>query len=55
MRDFVHVDDVARANLAALSDVAARETGAWRPTTCARGRPCTILDVARLVGRGEGR
>jgi dTDP-L-rhamnose 4-epimerase len=54
VRDFVHVDDVARANLSALSDVVTRETGALAAYNVASGSPVTILDVARLVGRGEG-
>jgi dTDP-L-rhamnose 4-epimerase len=54
MRDFVHVDDVARANLAALRTVAAAEPGSYAAYNVASGRPVPILDVARLVSRGTG-
>ena len=37
MRDFVHVEDVARANVAALSSVVGRDRGASRRTTWRRG------------------
>jgi dTDP-L-rhamnose 4-epimerase len=53
-RDFVHVDDVARANLAALEAVRAREPGALAAYNIASGVPVTILEVARLVARGAG-
>ena len=36
MRDFVHVDDVARANVLALDAVAGRRARHSRPTTSAR-------------------
>ena len=51
MRDFVHVDDVARANLLALER--GRSTagaGRSRPTTSAPGTPVSIAEVAELVG-----
>jgi dTDP-L-rhamnose 4-epimerase len=54
MRDFVHVDDVARANLAAVEAVLARETGAMTAYNVASGQPVDILRVARLLGRGTG-
>ncbi|SFB92484.1 dTDP-L-rhamnose 4-epimerase [Nocardioides terrae] len=54
MRDFVHVDDVARANLAALEAVATRERGGFEAFNVCSGRPVSILDVARLVGSGTG-
>ncbi|HEY6934525.1 MAG TPA: NAD-dependent epimerase/dehydratase family protein [Marmoricola sp.] len=51
MRDFVHVDDVARANIAAIDALA---TPAPMPalTACniASGSPISIAEVARLVG-----
>ena len=54
VRDFVHVDDVARANLAALEAVVDREPGTLAAYNVASGRPVTILDVAHLVARGTG-
>lgn len=54
VRDFVHVDDVARANLAALDAVVDRPAGSWEAHNVCSGRPVTILDVARLVARGTG-
>jgi dTDP-L-rhamnose 4-epimerase len=53
MRDFVHVEDVARANLAALTAVAQREPGELAAYNVASGVPVSILDVARLVGLGS--
>ncbi len=53
VRDFVHVDDVARANLAALSAVVGAEPGALAAYNVSSGTPVTILDVARLIGRGS--
>ena len=55
MRDFVHVDDVARANVAALDAVAAAPTGSLAAYNVCSGRPVSIADVARLVARGSGR
>jgi dTDP-L-rhamnose 4-epimerase len=52
MRDFVHVDDVARANLAALNAVLERSPGDLAAYNISSGTPVNILDVARLVGRG---
>ena len=54
VRDFVHVDDVARANLAALDAVVERPGGSWEAYNVCSGTPVTILDVARLVARGTG-
>jgi dTDP-L-rhamnose 4-epimerase len=51
MRDFVHVDDVARANVLALDAVVEGEAGALTPYNVCSGRPVSILDVARLVAR----
>ena len=55
MRDFVHVADVARANLAALRAV---DDGRPAVRRVQRRRPVTrssILDVATLVSEGTGR
>jgi dTDP-L-rhamnose 4-epimerase len=49
-RDFVHVDDVARANLAAL----AAPPGISGPFNVATGTPRTLLDVARALCRAAG-
>jgi dTDP-L-rhamnose 4-epimerase len=54
MRDFVHVADVARANLAAIEDVGRRETGAMTAYNVCSGSPVSLLDVARILG-GAGR
>jgi len=47
MRDFVHVDDVAAANVAATSSVAERE-GFTAVNVCS-GRPISILEVAAAL------
>ena len=52
MRDFVHVDDVARANLLAARAVGEAQPGFAVYNVCS-GRPVSILDVARAVA-GEG-
>jgi dTDP-L-rhamnose 4-epimerase len=54
MRDFVHVDDVARSNLAALAAVRDAASG-LAAYNVASGTPVSIIDVARLVARGTGR
>ena len=51
-RDFVHVCDVARANVLALN--AAPVPGGLRAYNVASGRPCTVLDVARALCRAAG-
>ncbi|MCA1981597.1 NAD-dependent epimerase/dehydratase family protein [Nocardioides nematodiphilus] len=53
-RDFVHVEDVARANVAALRAVAAAPAEHVAAYNVASGRPITIAEVARLLGRGTG-
>ena len=50
MRDFVHVDDVAAANVAA---VAATETGFEAFNVCS-GKPVSILDVASALCDARG-
>jgi dTDP-L-rhamnose 4-epimerase len=52
MRDFVHVSDVARANLAALRAVMDDGTPPYSAYNVASGHPVAILDVARLVSAG---
>jgi dTDP-L-rhamnose 4-epimerase len=54
-RDFVHVSDVARANLAALRAVTDGVTPAYAAYNVASGHPVRILDVATLVAEGTGR
>ena len=54
-RDFVHVTDVARANLAALRAVVDGETPAYAAYNVASGDPVRILDVARFVAQGTRR
>jgi dTDP-L-rhamnose 4-epimerase len=51
MRDFVHVDDVARANVLALDAVVGAGRGEVASYNVCSGRPVSILDVARLVAR----
>lgn len=50
IRDFVHVDDVARANLLALDHASTAEG----PFNIASGRPRTILDMANLLALESG-
>jgi dTDP-L-rhamnose 4-epimerase len=54
VRDFVHVSDVARANLLAVEAVAAAAAGSWAAYNVASGHPIAILEVAELVARGTG-
>ncbi|NYD58745.1 dTDP-L-rhamnose 4-epimerase [Nocardioides marinisabuli] len=54
VRDFVHVDDVARANVAALHAVREAPEGHHRAYNVASGHPVGIRDVAALVARGTG-
>jgi dTDP-L-rhamnose 4-epimerase len=48
-RDFVHVDDVAAANLAALAATA--DGPGWRAYNVASGAPATVLDMAGTLAR----
>jgi dTDP-L-rhamnose 4-epimerase len=52
VRDFVHVDDVARANVAAVEAVGTGALPPYRAFNVASGHPVSILDVARLVASG---
>ena len=54
MRDFVHVSDVARANLAAALAVGDYERGRHEAFNVCSGRPVAIADVARFVAEGAG-
>ena len=54
MRDFVHVEDVARANLLAIDAVAGREAESWSTYNVASGTPVPILRVAELLSEASG-
>jgi len=54
VRDFVHVTDVAHANLAALRAVVDDATAPYAAYNVASGAPVRIVDVATLVARGTG-
>jgi dTDP-L-rhamnose 4-epimerase len=54
MRDFVHVADVARANLAAVDAVVAETPGRMRAFNVCSGEPISIRQVADLVAAGTG-
>lgn len=54
MRDFVHVDDVALANLLAVEAVTSTEDADFSAYNVASGRPISILDVANLLSTGVG-
>ncbi|MEZ5094273.1 NAD-dependent epimerase/dehydratase family protein [Nocardioides sp.] len=55
MRDFVHVDDVARANLAAIDAALAAAGSSYAAYNVCSGQPVSIAEVARLVARGAER
>ncbi len=55
MRDFVHVADVARANVLALGAVTAASPKPFAAYNVCSGQPVAIRDVAELVARGTGR
>ena len=52
MRDFVHVEDVARANVLALRAVTAAEPGGFTAYNVCSGLPVAISEVAALVAEG---
>lgn len=54
MRDFVHVSDVAAANLVALRSAVAMPSGRWDAFNVCSGRPVSIHRVAGLVAEGSG-
>jgi dTDP-L-rhamnose 4-epimerase len=53
MRDFVHVDDVAAANLAAANVIETDGSGFTAVNVCS-GRPISILQVATVLGDARG-
>ncbi len=55
MRDFVHVHDVARANLLAIRQVLDAPEESFSTYNVCSGEPISILRVAELVARGTGR
>jgi dTDP-L-rhamnose 4-epimerase len=54
MRDFVHVADVACANVVALESVTQGPVGRFDAYNVCSGEPVSILRVAQLVGAGSG-
>jgi dTDP-L-rhamnose 4-epimerase len=54
MRDFVHVSDVARANLASLEAVMTDELAPYQAFNVCSGEPVSISDVARMLGAASG-
>ena len=54
MRDFVHVDDVALANVAAIRAVATAAPGHGAAYNVCSGHPVSIGEVARLLAGGTG-
>jgi len=52
MRDFVHVDDVAAANLLAVEAVTSMAPSSLAPYNVCSGVPISVADVAGLVARG---
>ena len=54
MRDFVHVSDVAAANLLALEAVVGSPPGRWSPYNVCSGQPVSIGEVASYVAEHSG-
>ncbi len=54
MRDFVHVSDVARANVLSLHQVLDSADGRFETYNVCSGEPVPIAGVAELVARGTG-
>jgi dTDP-L-rhamnose 4-epimerase len=53
MRDFVHVHDVARANVLAIDAVAARPAESWATYNICSGTPVPILRIAELLSEAS--
>ncbi|MET7640620.1 NAD-dependent epimerase/dehydratase family protein [Streptomyces sp. NPDC005438] len=53
-RDFVHVDDVATANVAALESLAAAPAGTLRAYNTGSGEPHTVGEMAHELARAFG-
>lgn len=54
VRDFVHVSDAARANVAAVAAVSEQALGEHAAYNICSGTPVTVLDVATFVAEGTG-
>ncbi len=54
MRDFVHVDDVARSNVLAIDAVVGREAESWTTYNVCSGAPVPIHRVAELLAEASG-
>ena len=54
MRDFVHVHDVARANVLAIDAVADRPAESWAAYNVCSGTPVPILRIAELLSEASG-
>ncbi len=54
VRDFVHVHDVARANVLAIDAVAGRTAESWATYNVCSGTPVSILRVAELLADAAG-
>ena len=54
LRDFVHVSDVARANVLAIHAVNERASGTFTAYNVCSGEPVSIGQVAALVAEGTG-
>ena len=54
MRDFVHVRDVAAANMLALGAVLERPPGSWAAYNVCSGQPVSIGEVAAYVAERSG-
>ncbi len=53
MRDFVHVHDVARANVLAIDAVTSRPAESWTSYNICSGDPVSILEVAGLLAEAS--
>ena len=54
MRDFVHVHDVARANVLAIDAVVDRPAESWASYNVCSGTPVPILRIAELLSEASG-
>jgi dTDP-L-rhamnose 4-epimerase len=54
MRDFVHVRDVAAANVLAVDALARADDSGLVPYNISSGQPISIAEVARHIARGAG-